>query len=278
MFSGRNARSAPSGNIDHAENRLHGDGVSVEGPVRTGSDTLVGGDNADNAIWGDGWEMGGSLGTGHDLLIGGRNSINFLSGDGNWLGGQGANDRLIGGAQSDNGLMGDARYMFSRGGNDTLFASNSGSNLLYGDAYQMLGTSIGGNDRLVSGRGDDDMWGDAKFRSGIYLGEASEDEWYENPPEVDETTGGSDVFAFRPGNGDDTVHDFEPGKDVIEFRNFGLPWDPLDFDDLTIVSTAEGCVIALGGGNSVTVLGVEELTGDDVRFRSDLSWSNVLTG
>jgi hypothetical protein len=263
---------------DRSDNWLHGDGVWVEGDVRTGADTLVGGNDAINFVWGDGWEMGSSLTAGRDVLVGGRNSTNFLSGDANWLWSQGGDDRIIGGAESDNELLGDARYLFSRGGNDRIYASNSGTNVLYGDAYQMHGTSIGGDDRLVSGHGDDDMWGDAKFRSGIALDEADEDEWYEYPPEVDETVGGADVFVFRPSNGEDTIHDFEQGKDLIELRNFGLPRTPWDFDDLSVASTADGCVIALGEGNSITLLGVDELTSDDVRFRADPSWGDVLVG
>lgn len=179
--------------------------------------------------------------------------------------------RVVAYVDDGNEIIGDASYMFSQAGNDTLFASHSGNNVRYGDAYRMHGFSVGGNDRLVSGLGDDAMWGNAKFRSGIALDEADEDEWFESPPGEDNIVGGSDVFVFRPCNGNDTIHDFEPGKDVIELRNFGRTWNPWEFDDLTIAKTADGRVINLLGQNSIAVLEVEELTSDDVRFRSDLS-------
>ncbi|MCZ0964170.1 hypothetical protein [Paracoccus benzoatiresistens] len=249
---------------DHAENSLYGDGMEISDSARTGRDTLVGGDHADNIMRGDGQEVDSARRLAADVLVGGRDAVNDLAGDANLLSrGRGGNDLVRGGEHGDNTLQGDARYLFSRGGDDTVIASHSGQNVLYGDAYQMLGTAQGGDDRLISDFGDDQMWGDAKFRSGIFLGEATEDEWYADPPLVDMTLSGSDSFVFRPVNGHDTIHDFQAGLDVIEMRGFGPYLD--EFDDLSIVQDGANCVIVLGCG-SITVIGMDGLSEGDVQF------------
>jgi hypothetical protein len=287
---------------DNTANRLHGDGVEVSGAIHTGNDILIGGRNGSNNLWGDGWEMSIQGVAGNDRLVGGGGSRNSLAGDANWLfGGTGGNDVLIGGEGGTNILQGDARFMWSRGGDDILFASDTGGNAMYGDAYQMLNRSVGGNDRLISGRGDDEMWGDARFRSGIPLDEATEEEWFEEPPLVDETTGGADAFVFMRENGNDTIHDFEPGKDWIELWGFTntvntfagpasafaklpahvkgrfLEERPWDFDDLSIGQVDGNSVVDLGGGNSITVAGVDELEASDFRFYAETQpWDTAL--
>lgn len=251
-------------------NLIFGDGRFVEGDVRTGADTLVGGNNSINDIIGDGWELSSSVTTGRDVLIGGRGGLNMMFGDSYWLRGHGGNDRLLAGAGAYNELHGDARFLFQEGGNDTLVAVRGEASILYGDAYQMQGRSVGGDDRLISGKGDDQMWGDAKFRGGISLEEATEEDWLANPPSLDLTVGGSDVFVFGRDCGDDVIYDFEQGEDIIELRNFGRPWNPWDFDDLSVTSTEDGSVIDFADGSSITVLGVDDLAASDVRFRFDL--------
>jgi Ca2+-binding RTX toxin-like protein len=53
----------------------------------------------------------------------------------------------------------------------------------------MSGRAVGGNDKLVSGTGNDDMWGDAQSISG-------------------NAKGGNDTFVFNFGNGHDKIEDF----------------------------------------------------------------------
>jgi Ca2+-binding RTX toxin-like protein len=260
---------------DYAENAFYGDATDMTGDARAGRDILIGGNHASNLIRGDGQEVSTTVDLADDRIIGGRHSTNDLAGDGNLLSlASGGDDLIRGGAHSENTLQGDARYLFSQGGNDTLIASHTGSNELYGDAYQMLNPAFGGDDRLISGRGDDHLWGDAKFRSGIYLGEATEDEWLEDPPVTDDTTGGADTFVFKLGNGDDTIHDFEQGKDIIELCLIGK----LDaFDDLSIAQDGDDSVIDLGCGDSITVIGVDELGESDFDF-GPAEWSDLLIG
>jgi Ca2+-binding RTX toxin-like protein len=107
----------------------------------------------------------------------------------------------------------------------------------------MSGDARGGNDRLVSGTGDDQMWGDA---SSMAAG----------------TVGGRDVFAFLFGsNGDDIVWDFEQGKDKIEIAGA-----PDGFAGLDIDETGGDSVIGMGGVNRITVKDVTDLTADDFLF------------
>ena len=95
--------------------------------------------------------------------------------------------------------------------------------------------AVAGNDTLVSACGTNDlMYGDAPERG------------------ADVVTG-RDTFAFGPGNGQDLIGDFEPGKDTLELRGFG-------FHDAKAVlalieTTAEGSIIRFDAANSVTVLG-----------------------
>src|SRR5262249_12354301 len=85
----------------------------------------------------------------------------------------------------------------AKGGDDTLIAGEAMVKFLYGDAHEMYGYATGGNDRLVSGPGNDEMWGDAHYKA----------------PTV---VTGADVFVFLQNNGQDTIHDFEQGKDHID--------------------------------------------------------------
>lgn len=249
---------------NNTENMMYGDALSLVRTAIAGDDTLIGGDRSTNIMRGDSQENGGTSSFGDDVLTGGRYAQNDISGDGNMVQGPvGGNDLIRGGGHSDNLLQGDARYLMSAGGDDTLIASNTGTNTLCGDAYQMLNRAKGGDDTLISGRGDDQLWGDAKFRSGIYLGEASEEEWYENPPEIDETTGGADRFVFARRNGDDTIHDFVQGDDLIDLR---LIARIDDFDDVRITVEDGNSVIHLGRGNSITVIGVDALEDSDFLF------------
>jgi Ca2+-binding RTX toxin-like protein len=151
----------------------------------------------------------------------------------------------------------------AHGGNDTLTAGLGFENYLYGDGANVADTAVGGDDRLVSGTGKDEMWGDGGG------------------------TGGADAFAFLARNGADTVHDFQQGLDVIEFsgalnntfRGSAKAWSklpetaqklflqPVDsFDDLRISDSGGNSIIDLGGGNSVTVVAVTGLTVTDFDF------------
>jgi len=58
---------------------------------------------------------------------------------------------------------------FAQGGADVIsggtysFPAGPFTSTLIGDAQTMSGNAQGGNDTLISGHGNDDMWGDAKM-------------------------------------------------------------------------------------------------------------------
>jgi Ca2+-binding RTX toxin-like protein len=183
------------------------------------------------------------------------------------IGGQGGNDVLIGGADSNfNVLFGDAYGMSdSRGGNDILSASDnpisdnpiSGGfvtqNTLYGDAeYHFDGNVVCGNDRLISGTGDDAMWGDI-------AGSGFE----KTPVDPTRVTTGQDVFVFSANNGTDTIHDFRHGEDKIELKGIGVD----NFDALmSHLQSGETNTVITFESNTITVIGVTELTAEDFLF------------
>ena len=156
----------------------------------------------------------------------------------------------------DNTLYGDANTMQrSQGGDDKLTGADGEGSVtyLYGDAKFTDGKSGAGNDTLISGHGNDHMWGD--FGGNIN----------QNVPYVNYSTG-KDIFVFGENNGDDTIYDFQRGLDKIDLRSLG---NINSFDDFTITSSLtqpSDKVINLSDGNSITLIGVNDLTANDFMF------------
>lgn len=201
---------------------------------------------------------------GNDLITGGANAFaNNLYGDAlTMFDSQGGHDVLIGGTNaSANLLFGDAFEMSdSQGGNDTLLASNISAssavvtvNTLYGDAlYHIAGNVICGNDRLISGTGNDIMWGDI-----AYSGSGT------SPLDLISVTTGQDVFVFSTNNGNDTIHDFRHGEDKIELKGIGVA----NFGELmSHLQSGETNTVITFESNTITVIGVTELTAADFVF------------
>lgn len=88
-----------------------------------------------------------------------------------------------------------------------------------------------GNDLLVGGRGDDTL------------------------------TGGkhADTFRFGPDSGDDVVTDYQVGKDVLDFDQYGADaqFDTTESDGNTVITITDGDDVA-----TVTLLGVTDFTYD----------------
>ena len=109
------------------------------------------------------------------------------------------------------------------GENDTL-EGGAGQDILFGDAFaagsQAKALDVrGGDDFLIGGTGPDRMWGDfADVKGGV--------------------TGGHDAFIFGQDSGSDQVLDFEPGKDVLDIRAYGFE----DFSDLTLIGNGSSLV------------------------------------
>ena len=234
-------------------NYLVGDGA-LEGTAAGGSDTVRGGDHADlNLLFGDADDMADSTIGGNDTLEGGSFAKrNILNGDGKLLEhAHGGDDDLTGGDYAaENYLYGDGNCLGNTssdsavGGDDTLRGGDyAGANYLYGDGELTDGNAVCGNDRLVSGtEAPDKMWGD-----GVQFSE--------------NTVRGADTFVFAPMNGQDTIFDFEQGRDHIEltgFKHLKL------FSDLDVHSDGSGgSIIDFHDGNTITVLGVVSLTASD---------------
>jgi Ca2+-binding RTX toxin-like protein len=263
MSGGQGGNDALTGGSNSLINTLHGDAYTMSGG-QGGNDVLIGGAlSFFNFLYGDALTMSDSQG-GNDVLTGGNNSAaNFLYGDaGQMSDSQGGNDVLTGGNNSvKNFLFGDASQMSdSRGGNDILSASDnliSGSfgtqNSLYGDAqYHVTGNVICGNDRLISGTGNDAMWGDI---AGSGVGNSTID--------LTRVTTGQDIFVFSANNGTDTIHDFRHGEDKIELNGIGVA----SFDELmSHLQSGETNTVITFESNTITVIGVTEMTAADFLF------------
>jgi Ca2+-binding RTX toxin-like protein len=97
----------------------------------------------------------------------------------------------------------------------------------------MYDNAVGGNDKLISGTGPDEMWGDGQFGG----------------PHV---KGGADVFVFKPASGNDLVFDFrDTDHDKIDVSGYGYH----GIGQLNITGSGSDTQIDFGGGNSVTLVG-----------------------
>ncbi len=236
-------------------NSFYGDSISMS-YSKGGNDWLIGSDAANfNDLYGDADTLSRSKG-GSDVLIGGANAnMNNLFGDAVAMLGDltnmssGGNDTLFGGdGASLNYLYGDAIFVGnSLCGYDFLVAGDlAQENYLYGDGYQAYENAWGGNDRLVSGTGNDYMWGDFQWIGA-------------------DTKFGRDTFVFKTNNGQDKIFDFRSGEDKIEISGIaGLA----DFSQLQMQITVQGgaSIIALGTDDTVTVIGVTNLQAQDFIF------------
>jgi Ca2+-binding RTX toxin-like protein len=263
MSDSQGGNDVLTGGASSGVNALYGDAATMVNS-QGGNDVLTGGAGSSvNGIFGDASYMSDSQG-GNDVVTGGAgSSINYLYGDAEIMSdSQGGNDVLIGGSSSISYLYGDAQGMSdSRGGNDTLIASDNPStdgvektNLLYGDAeYYLAGSVVCGNDRLISGMGNDVMWGDIAYSG-----------FDESPLDLTLVTTGQDVFVFSANNGNDKIYDFRQGEDKIELQGIGvasfdeLMGAHLEQDDMNTVITF--------GSNTITVIGVTDMTAADFLF------------
>ena len=158
-------------------------------------------------------------GAGNDFLFGdsGADTIDGGEGDDVILGGSG-DDTLTGGAGTD----------IIRGGSgaDTI-DGGAGADILLGDSGADTIDGGEGDDIIRGGTGDDTLTGGA----------------------------GADTFVFAPGDGSDTITDFDTDEDRINLSTFG---DDISFADLTITATSDGTgsIISVPGdtdGETVTI-------------------------
>ncbi|MFC7476772.1 hypothetical protein ACFQS7_20565 [Dankookia sp. GCM10030260] len=245
--------------------RVFGDADVLQGRA-AGGDDLIGGNGGTTLLFGDARLMQGGSRGGDDILRAGGN-FNFVFGDAGSMTGasRGGDDDILGsnglgsriGAAND--LFGDAYDLsgHARGGDDRVAGGGAfpGTvNRLYGDGHSLSGHAAGGDDLLLGGRNAiNDFWGDAAVIKG---------------PAV---TTGADTFVIRPDSLANTIHDFEPGKDLIDLRAYAAAGIH-GFADLAplIQVTEAGSVVVFGSaapaGNTLSVLGDTALGAGDFLF------------
>ncbi len=189
------------------------------------------------------------------LFKAGNPTANRLTGteEGQRIYGFGGDDTLAGGG-GDDGLYGGT-------GDDTL-AGGDGDDRLYGGAGDDTLTGGDGDDELHGGAGDDTLAGDGGTDT---LAGGDGDDRLDGGADDDTLTGGygADTFVIRTtNNGDDTVTDFRPGWDRLEFAHGGPA-----FGDLDIRQDGDGTVIRWYGG-TVTLKDVDArgITRRDIAF------------
>lgn len=162
-----------------------------------------------------------------DDIIEGTTENDLLLGDAlsNSINGREGNDLLIGFANLD--------FLSGEAGNDVIFAGE-GSDRIFGGS---------GNDVLFGGDGGDNIRGDEG--KDILRGDRGAD-FLRGDDGEDLLTGGegSDVFMLQPGQGTDTITDFEEGIDSIGFTLI----EP-DFAEIQVAQVGENT--AIGDGDRV---------------------------
>lgn len=174
-------------------------------------------------------------GGGDDIIQGevGNDSALGSGGDDFLFGGLG-DDRLDGGSGDDTLLAGDGDdFLFGGVGQDVL-SGGAGDDLIKGGDGDDFIDGGDNNDILEGGRGNDTLVGGS----------------------------GADVFVFRPGEGVDTILDFEEGLDLIRIDQPGV-----SFEDLTITSRDGSTVVSLDDSPVAIVAGAPiSLLADDFVF------------
>ena len=240
------------GGQDYATNADASSPISFSDFVGGTSDQIFNGTEAnDVATTGSGNDRLTGNG-GDDVLSGGAGDDEITGGDGaDTLNGDADNDRILGGNGNDiaNGGAGDD-YLFGDFGNDTLSggAGNDevrggfNNDTLYGDADDDFLHGFSGNDILDGGTGTDRLEGGT----------------------------GRDTFITRRGYGNDTIVDYSVASagvffaDKIDLSDFGIA----SFHDLVLSDIDGDAYIDLGGGDSITLEGVNSgnLSADDFSF------------
>ena len=144
---------------------------------------------------------------------------------GTYHGGDG-NDYIVGGSKSNVTLYGDA-------GSDYI-QSDKGDDYLYGDAGDDELHGGSGNDSLYGGSGNDDLYGE-DGNDNLYGG------------------AGSDIFHYK--NGNDTIFDYEAGKDTIKLGSVSLKNSEISGRDV---------VLTLSNGGTITV---KNMAGKTIDYR-----------
>lgn len=213
-----------------------------------GNDTIVGGEQQDT-LFGDGGADSINGNIGDDFLNGGLGADTLVGGFGN--------DTLIGGQQADQLVGGRGRDVLDAGAGNDLLIGNSGNDTLNGSTGDdtLFGNSE--SDSLIGGSGHDVLDGGG-HRDTLNGGLGD-----------DTLTGGSgsDTFVFSGRVGQDVITDWENNVDELDFSGLAVINSISDFN-AAVGTVGNGIVIALGGGNQITIVNatVSQFDADDFIF------------
>ena len=168
--------------------------VSLTGT--SGDGDLITGGEGEDAIFGEG---------GADEIFGneGNDQIDGGVGDDALFGGEGS-DFVYGGEGNDHIEGGDGADNISGNDGDDVLMAGTGNDLADGGTGDDKVVGGAGSDTITGGAGDDHLWGG---------------EWTAD--------GNADLFIFESGSGQDMIHDFETGADVIDLSAYGINWEDL---------------------------------------------------
>ncbi|MBE9178034.1 hypothetical protein IQ268_05475 [Oculatella sp. LEGE 06141] len=159
---------------------------------------------------------------------------------------------VINGGDGDDVIRGDRNVLPPDG-------SDGGDDILLGGAGNDIIGGKGGNDQLFGEAGDDELWGDAGddlLRGGLGNDGLIGDSYSADFPAI----GGSDTFVLAPGEGTDTIFDFEISRDLI-----GLA-DGLSFNQLIVTQSGNNAVIGFNDETLAIVNGVAASSLSESRF------------
>ncbi|NEQ88574.1 MAG: hypothetical protein F6K26_54290, partial [Moorea sp. SIO2I5] len=172
-----------------------------------------------------------------DTLLGGNGNDSLEGSSGNdLLDGGAGNDTLNGGDNSDTLHGGEGDDILDGGTNGDLLKGGAGNDTLNGGENSDTLYGGDGNDILVGGNGDDMLeggLGDDTLLGGV----------------------GSDTYVLNPGEGTDTVNDFQNG---IDFFKLG---GGLTFADLEIAGNIVESTISIAGSIPDTVEVLAKVSG-----------------
>ena len=180
--------------------------------------------------------------------------------------GNDAADNLFFGGEGDDSFIssGGANSYFGGGGRDTVSYSQSSTGVTVdlartGRGGDAEGDEYVGVENVVGSRGDDVLRGDSN--NNILTGEVGNDRLFGGA--------GDDTFVISAAiGGSETVEDFSTAGDLLRVLDpaFGTTFDDLKANNLRQVG--DDALLDFGGGNSVTLLGVDvdDLSANDFVF------------
>ena len=194
-----------------------------------------------------------SGGAGRDKIFGGRGDDKIIGGGGrDTLDGDAGDDYINGGRMEDVLIGGRGKDTIYGQHGDDVINGDSGNDRLYGGSHNDIVSGGKGSDIVAGGSGDDALFG-GDGNDTIISG-----------ADNDELTGGAgeDLFTFRIGHGDDEIHDFTSGEDLIRLADTGQSFGDLVIEDLGV----DGTLVRYSDDDSILLTGVDSSQIDATDF------------